>query len=182
MKFAFIFLLVCNSIAADWYVSPQSQPASTGDGTLANPGSFLVAVYHTNWAASIAAGDTIHLRAGTYTNYAETNLGPWVYFTGTNIPSFSSGAYYALSYKGSSNNFITWKSYTNEWAKIDGLWRFGNTTADWIEFQKDNQNSQVSPIESGNMDNLPTVSTQEQRDAIPSGQLYMFNGQTFRKR
>ena len=58
----------------------------------------------------------------------------------------------------------------------------GNTTADWIEFQKDNQNSQVSPIESGNMDNLPTVSTQEQRDAIPSGQLYMFNGQTFRKR
>ena len=58
----------------------------------------------------------------------------------------------------------------------------GNTTADWIEFQKDNQGSQVSPIESGNGDNLPTVSTQEQRDAIPSGQLYMFNGQPFRKR
>ena len=57
----------------------------------------------------------------------------------------------------------------------------GNTTADWINFQKDVSNSQQSPMESSPGE-FPNISSQNERDALKPGDYYTFNGQIYRKR
>lgn len=95
-------------LAASFYVSP----AGTGDGSFGNPGALTNAVLHSGWADSISAGDTIWLRGGTYTNS----------ITVTNTSQVS----WMLSFSGAEGNMVTWRSYSNEWAKIDRQWRLGS--------------------------------------------------------
>jgi hypothetical protein len=122
IRYLLLLLLACSIVkSADWYVSPTG----TGSGTLGSPGSLMVAVRHTNWAASITSNDTVWLRNGTYTNANESEFTTNVWYTGfaTNV-TITSAAYWSLQFRGESNAPVTWRSYPNEWAKIDGLWRF----------------------------------------------------------
>jgi hypothetical protein len=101
IKYSFLFILLINNIfGADWYVSSSG----SGNGSSTNtPGSLSTALAHTGWAASIAAGDTVWLRGGTYSN-----------------------SQWTVSFSGSSGNLVTWRSYTNELARIDRQWRFSS--------------------------------------------------------
>lgn len=145
----FIFLLSIPSVmGANWYVSPTG----TGNGTIGSPGDFWVATRHTNWAASITGGDTVWFRGGTYTNaYDQTGTNIWPrydYFTNqcsgiitSNAHPTYAGPTWSMHFSGSSGNYVTWRSFTNEIAKIDGLWRMqewvgaGAALADWHRFQ-----------------------------------------------
>ncbi|MCE9531575.1 MAG: hypothetical protein K8T89_10705 [Planctomycetes bacterium] len=80
--------------AADYYVSP----AASGNGTLKDPGSLATAMAHTGWAAAIAPGDTVYLRAGTYTN-------------GTDIMY--------MNFNGAKDKLVTWRNYPKERAIIN---------------------------------------------------------------
>jgi hypothetical protein len=104
MNWLAILLLACSTqpvFAADYYVSP----AGSGNGTLKNPGSLATAMAHADWAASIAPGDTVYLRAGTYTN-------------GTDIRY--------MQFSGTAGNLVTWRNYPKERATIDHPIYFGS--------------------------------------------------------
>lgn len=97
----FWFLLWRMAAAADWYVTTNG----TGDGSIGSPWSLQTAT--TN--ALLQPGDTVWLRAGTYfpvvtNSYLEGALGWWT------------------SVGGVSNNPVTYRSFTNEWAAIDRRW------------------------------------------------------------
>src|SRR5688572_28027057 len=92
-----ILFLVCSSpsaFATDYYVSP----AASGDGTLKNPGSLATAMAHTGWAAAIAPGDSVVLRAGTYNN-------------GTDVMY--------MQFSGTKDKLVTWRNYPKERAIIN---------------------------------------------------------------
>lgn len=74
--------------ASNWYASP---PATAGNGSITNPWSLNIALSSKN----ILPGDTLYLRGGNY-------LGP--------------GFISTLS--GTSNNYVTVRSYPGEWAVI----------------------------------------------------------------
>lgn len=103
-QLAITMLLAVNIHGAEWFVSSSG----SGNGSLNSPGSLATALAHSGWAASVAAGDTVWLRAGTYT------------------PGTLEGDYWAVAFSGSEGSLVTWRSATNEWAKIDRQWRFGN--------------------------------------------------------
>lgn len=114
MRFAIpILAALCNSmLGATWYVSTTG----SGDGSIGSPWPLQMAL--TN--SSVSAGDVIMARAGIYTP------------TATNANSLNMLAW-TVSRSGSAGNLITLKSYTNELAKIDMPWRFGNS--DYWRFQ-----------------------------------------------
>lgn len=107
-------LLLCVFIplwiqGSDFYVSSDG----AGDGTLGNPGSLTNAVAHNGWASTVAGGDTVWLRGGVYSN-------PKVVTDTANVS-------WMMSFSGAAGNLVTWRSYSNEWAKIDRQWRFGTS-------------------------------------------------------
>lgn len=108
MKWLLSLLLAVELPAANWVVSP----AGNGDGTTNTPGALLTAMAHTGWAASIAAGDTVYLRAGQYNN-------------GTNRAS--------MLFSGSAGNLVTWRSYPGERAILNFPTGFGAN--DYHRFQ-----------------------------------------------
>ncbi len=130
MKWLILFALCyCPVLAEDWYVSPSG----TGNGTAGNPGSLLVAGFHTNWAASIAPGDTIYLKSGVYSNSLQApqqlyNGGLW------GDTNWNWSRWY-VEFSGSAGNYITWRSAPGEWAKIDGGWKFNTTQAAYHRFR-----------------------------------------------
>lgn len=107
LLFAMLFI---PARGADWYVSTNG----TGNGTLGNPW-FLQAAF-TN-SSAIQPGDTVWLRGGTY------------FPTVTNATLGDLG--WAPLFAGATNNPITIRSYTNEWAAIDRRW----TCNAWIRFR-----------------------------------------------
>jgi hypothetical protein len=124
--------LCFSALGADWYVSPTVLPSSlggSGNGTITNPGALYSAVRHANWATNITGGDTVWLRGGTYTNPFNT-FGNYYYLIGETVTNDGS-SYWSPQFSGSSNNYVTWRSYTNEWAAVDGFWRL----AAWIGMQ-----------------------------------------------
>lgn len=99
-----ILLLACPNqplCAADYYVSPSG----SGDGALKNPGSLATAMAHTGWAAAIAPGDTVYLRAGTYNN-------------GTDVRY--------MQFSGAEGKLVTWRNYPKERAIINHPIHFKN--------------------------------------------------------
>jgi hypothetical protein len=122
MKCLFLLLWAVASIghARDWFVSTNG----TGNGSITNPWALQVAL--TNDTV-IQAGDTIWMRGGAYspviTNGINSNheidingnpvgIGEVEWVTGFNGSAF-----------GNSNLMVTIRSYSNEWARIDGVWR-----------------------------------------------------------
>jgi hypothetical protein len=95
-------------VPAQYYVTP----AGVGAGTLASPGSLATAMGHTGWAAAIAPGDTVFLRAGTYENGAEVMQ---------------------VQFSGANGRLVTWRNYPNERAVIDHPIYF--QTQDYHRFQ-----------------------------------------------
>jgi hypothetical protein len=92
------------SRAADWYVATNG----TGNGSFTNPWALQVAMTNT----AIQGGDTVWLRNGTYEPpMPDSTNQPWSrymqYYPGWRINGVS------------GTNFITYRSYTNEWAAID---------------------------------------------------------------
>jgi hypothetical protein len=86
--------------ASNWYASPNA--TSSGNGSITNPWTLPIALTNTG---AIHPGDTLNLRWGSYVG-----------------PAFNS----ALS--GTSNSYVTVRSYPGEWAVItDG--RTGTLTA-----------------------------------------------------
>ena len=76
--------------AATWYAAPSAGSAS--DGSVTNPWPLQVALRK---AADIKPGDTLYLRGGTY-----------------------HGAGFLSSLSGTSNNYVTVRSFPGEWAVI----------------------------------------------------------------
>lgn len=118
----FILLWVtCSTCrAADWYVSTNG----SGNGSLGNPWSLQTAL--TN-SSVIQSGDTVWIRGGTYVAFL-TNCPTANYPQDTN--GVQTGAYepcWVFGLNGStfsdSNNPVTFRSYSNEWAKTDLVWR-----------------------------------------------------------
>jgi hypothetical protein len=95
--------------AAQYYVAPGT--AASGDGSRQNPWPLQVALTNT----ALVPGDTIWLRGGTYAPAA------------TNFYSFNAPGW-LVSLRGAASNLITFRSYSNEWAKIDRQWRFGSSS------------------------------------------------------
>jgi Right handed beta helix region len=80
--FSFFTLLFCFGFAAEvnattWYISPSGNDA-TGNGTMANPWKTLFKAT----SAVAAAGDIIHVNAGTYTETQKCFLKPGVHIEG----------------------------------------------------------------------------------------------------
>jgi len=120
MKTGCLILLLCvHATAAEFFVSTNGTPAN--DGSYSSPWSLSFAL--TN-SASVSAGDTIWLRGGTY--IPTNNI-----LTGTNFPSGSPA--WAVSLTGSSGQHITFRSYTNEWAKLDRPLRL--YSSDYLQFR-----------------------------------------------
>jgi hypothetical protein len=108
-------LLAATSLChgADWFVATNG----SGNGTLASPWSLQTAI--TN--SSIHPGDTIWLRNGIYFPAA-------TFFDGTlNIQGWEP------LINGASNNLITFRSFSNEWAAIDRQWYVA--PANYIRFR-----------------------------------------------
>jgi len=91
----------------EWFVSTNGSPS--GNGSITNAWDLKTAFANTN----AQSGDTVWLRNGTYTpSTASTNQwwsGYLNYYPG----------WYASS-GGVGTNRVTYRSYTNEWAAIDG--------------------------------------------------------------
>jgi Secretion system C-terminal sorting domain/PKD domain len=81
MKVLFLLLSLClaniTSNATTWYISPSGNDA-TGNGTMANPWKTLFKAT----SAVAAAGDIIHVNAGTYTETQKCFLKPGVHIEG----------------------------------------------------------------------------------------------------
>lgn len=105
-----LLLTVAAANAASWYVAP----GASGNGTLSSPGAIENAMESSyapaGWANAITAGDTIWMRGGTY------------------VPSGTK--FYDAYPKG-----VTWRSYTNEWAKVDGGLRCYCDNVTWRDFE-----------------------------------------------
>ena len=76
--------------AATWYAAPSA--GSAGDGSVTNPWPLQAALRK---AADIKPGDTLYLRGGTY-----------------------HGAGFLSTLSGTSNNYVTVRSFPGEWAVI----------------------------------------------------------------
>jgi len=106
MKLIALLLLVILSAtlmgrSAEWFVSTNGN----GNGSIGSPWSLQTALIN----SALQPGDTVWLRSGTYfpvsTNaYLNGALGWWA------------------SVAGNSNNPVTYRSYSNEWATIDRRW------------------------------------------------------------
>ncbi len=115
------FCLVTTAWPASYWVAPNVA-SNGGSGTYVAPGALINAVEGTSWATSIAAGDTVFLRAGSYSN---SILYPTLSYSQT--VAFARSVW-RMGYSGATNNPVTWKSATNEWAAIDGSWLFGGVS------------------------------------------------------
>jgi hypothetical protein len=103
--------------ASDWFVSTNGN----GNGSIGSPWSLQTAITS---SATVHAGDTIWLRGGTYFPTATWDDG-----LGDQIPGWEP------TIAGATNNWITLRSYTNEWAAIDRRWQICNGGAAWIKFR-----------------------------------------------
>jgi hypothetical protein len=107
VSFLFAWLVATSGVAASsWYVSTNG----SGNGSVTNPWALRVAL--TNFA--VHPGDTVWLRGGTYVP------------TSTNISSQGS-VQWCVNFTGAPNNLITFRSYSNEVARIDRWWYLNNS-------------------------------------------------------
>lgn len=109
--------LVTRSRETTWYVSPTG----TGLGSFSNPMSIDAAI---GTSGPVRAGDTVYLRAGTYTASVAGLYG---------ANSAGKGAFRFLV-SGSSGNSITFRSYPGENACINGGVEIYNTGG-YIDFR-----------------------------------------------
>jgi hypothetical protein len=118
MKCLFLLLWAVASIghARDWFVATNG----TGNGSITNPWSLQTAL--TNHA-TIQPGDTVWLRGGTY--FPTTTWPTW----NVNVLGWKP------TIRGTNNNLIMLRSYTNEWASIDRLWDLKNGGAAYLRFR-----------------------------------------------
>ncbi|HSW90095.1 MAG TPA: hypothetical protein VLH19_04460, partial [Patescibacteria group bacterium] len=89
--FLFFFLSEAQVSASDWYVSPAG--SSSGDGTINSPWDLQTALFQ---PSGVVAGDTVNMRAGTYTGKFISNL------------------------NGASGSAILVRPYQSEAVKLDG--------------------------------------------------------------
>jgi len=97
--------------AGDWFVSTNGSPS--GNGSLTHPWDLQTAYYNAQ------AGDTVWLRNGTYEPPGNSTNQPW-----SGSLFYYPGWYIANS--GTATSLITIRSYTNEWAAIDGRTLFNS--------------------------------------------------------
>ncbi len=109
LKCFFLLLWTATAIGrgTDWYVSTNG----TGDGSFNHPWALQTAM--TNPA--VQPGDTIWLHQGVY-----IPDGSFV------DPYHFAPVWWCLTMSGASNNLITFRSCSNEWAMIDRPWEQGN--------------------------------------------------------
>jgi hypothetical protein len=119
IKHCLLGLLAVTSMCggAQWFVAPNA--TTGGNGSKPQPWQLQVAL--TN--GSVIAGDTLWLRDGTY------------FPTMTNETRFPGEPLWFVSITGTSNNLITLRSYSNEWAKIDRPWAFGEFSGINLRFR-----------------------------------------------
>lgn len=100
----FILLLALPLCATEWYVSPTG--SSTNMGTKASPWTLVCASNNSCSNGTIAAGDTVWLRGGTYTRAQPPGM-----------PTTT--CVWDITLDGASGNEIWIRAYPGEWPRFD---------------------------------------------------------------